>query len=50
MLLFIVMVSVIAVGLVAIALGQPPVIEIVAWNDDAERRMLREAKAHASWW
>ena len=51
MLFIIVMATVIAVGLAAIALAEPrqrP--EVVVWNDDAERRMLRERKLSAGWW
>ena len=52
MLLIIVMATVIAVGLAAIALAEPrhhrP--QIVAWNDEAERRVLRDRSAGAGWW
>ena len=51
MLLLIVMATIIAVGLAAIALGGPRrVPEVVAWNDEAERRMLRERKINTGWW
>jgi hypothetical protein len=51
MLLIIVMTTVVVIGLVAIALGEPRSRrEIVVWNDDAERRMLHDRKLHAGWW
>ena len=49
MLLIIVMATVVAVGLVAIALAEPHRPEVVVWNDEAERRLLRE-KFAAGWW
>jgi len=48
--LFIIMLAIIAVGLTAIMLAQPPRAEIVVWNDDAERRMLRERKISLRGW
>ena len=51
MLLLIVMSTVIAVGLAAIALAQPPRSpEVVVWNDEAERRLLREQRINTGWW
>jgi len=51
MLLIIVMATVIAVGLAAIALAEPRKhLEVVVWNDDAERRLLYDRKLHAGWW
>ena len=50
MVLFIVMTSVIVLGLIAIALGQPPHNETIVWNDDTERRLLRERKITVGWW
>jgi hypothetical protein len=50
MLLFILMLAIIAVGLAAIALAHPPRAHIVVWNDEAERRMLRERKITLRGW
>ncbi|GAC1616418.1 MAG: hypothetical protein NVS4B13_10260 [Candidatus Elarobacter sp.] len=51
MILFIVMSTIIAVALVAIALAEPRTRhETVVWNDEAERRLLRERKINAGWW
>ena len=52
MLLIIVMATVVAVGLVSIALAEPRRgrREVVVWNDDAERRLLYDRKLHAGWW
>jgi hypothetical protein len=50
MLLFIIMLTIVAGGLTAIALAHPPRAEIVVWNDDAERRMLRERKISLRGW
>ncbi len=50
MLLFLITIGVALGGLAAIALSQPTAAEIVVWNDDAERRMLRDAKVRAGWW
>ena len=51
MLLIIVMTTVV-VGLVAIALAEPRHAphQIIAWNDEAERRLLRDRKFSAGWW
>jgi hypothetical protein len=50
MLLIIVMATVVVIGLVAIALAEPrPRHETVVWNDESERRLLRE-KFAAGWW
>ncbi|HEV2738926.1 MAG TPA: hypothetical protein VGU66_10140 [Candidatus Elarobacter sp.] len=51
MLLIIVMTTVVIVGLPAIALAEPRhAHEIVVWNDEAERRLLRDRKFNAGWW
>ena len=51
MLLIIVMATVVAVGLAAIALAEPRQrYETVVWNDEAERRLLSDRKLHAGWW
>jgi hypothetical protein len=48
--LIIVMATVVVVGLIAIARAEPrPRYEIVVWNDESERRLLRE-KFAAGWW
>jgi hypothetical protein len=51
MLLLIVMATVIVAGLTAIALAQPRRLpQVVVWNDEAERRLLRERTFHTGWW
>ncbi|GAC1576468.1 MAG: hypothetical protein NVS3B7_09400 [Candidatus Elarobacter sp.] len=51
MVLLIVMVTVIFVGIAAIALAQPrQPHEIVVWNDETERRILRERTIHLGRW
>ena len=51
MLLIIVLSTIVAVGLAAIALAQPrPSDEIVVWSDDIERRLLREHPVRTGWW
>ena len=51
MLLMLVLATIVAVGLTAIALAEPRRgTEIVVWNDDAERRLLSEGKVRAGWW
>ena len=52
MLLIIVMTTVVIVGLAAIALAEPRHRrhEVVVWNDEAERRLLRDRKFNAGWW
>ncbi len=51
LILIIVMATVIVVGLTAIAFAEPRrAYEIVAWNDEAERRMVRERGTTAGWW
>ena len=52
MLLIIVMATVVAIGLAAIALAEPRPRrqEVVVWNDEAERRLLFDRKLHAGWW
>ncbi|HEX3551522.1 MAG TPA: hypothetical protein VHT53_14145 [Candidatus Elarobacter sp.] len=48
--LFIILAGIVLGGLAAIALSQPRSPEIIIWNDDAERRMLRDARVRAGWW
>jgi hypothetical protein len=51
MILLIVMATIVFVGLTAIALAEPrKATEIVAWNDDLERRLLREHETRNGWW
>jgi len=50
MLLFIVMTSIIVVGLIAIARAHPPRTNIVVWNDEAERRLLYDRKFTLRGW
>ena len=51
LILLIVLATVVIVGIAAIALAEPrPSYEIVAWNDEAERRLLRERKIDTGWW
>jgi hypothetical protein len=51
MILTIVMMTIVVVGLAAIALAEPrTTYETVVWNDDAERRLLRERKFDRGWW
>ena len=51
MIVFVVMSTIIVVGLAAMWLAQPSSHpEIVVWNDEAERRMLRERKVNTGWW
>lgn len=50
MILIIVMATIVLVGLTAIALAHPRSPEIVVWNDEAERRLLREQPVRAGWW
>ncbi len=51
MLLIIVMATVVAVGLVAVARAEPrPRYEAVIWNDATERRLLHERELHAGGW
>lgn len=51
MVLLIVMATIVFVGLTAIACAQPrSAQEIVVWNDDLERRMLRERTQRGGWW
>jgi hypothetical protein len=49
--LTIVMATIVIVGLVAIALAEPhPRTHFVVWNDETERRRLRERKIDTGWW
>jgi hypothetical protein len=51
MIVIIVLLTVVAVGLAAIALAEPrrsPYVEV--WNDEAERRLLRDGHAGGAWW
>ena len=50
MVLFIMMTSVIVLGLIAIALAHPSSGETIVWNDETERRLLRERKITVGWW
>ena len=50
MLLLLVLATIVAVGLTAIALAEPRRGEITVWNDEAERRLLHEGKVRAGWW
>jgi len=50
MLLLLLTLGIVCGGLAAIACAQPARAELLVWNDDAERRMLREAKVRAGWW
>jgi hypothetical protein len=50
MLLFIVMTSIIVIGLLAIALAHPPRVDLVVWNDELERQLLRERQNSVGWW
>jgi hypothetical protein len=51
LILLIVLATVVTAGLAAIALAEPRrSFEVVAWNDDFERRLLRERKIDAGWW
>jgi hypothetical protein len=47
--LLLVFTTVVAAGIAAIALAQPRPGEIVVWNDDAERRMLRDPRFGGGW-
>ncbi|HEX3463043.1 MAG TPA: hypothetical protein VHS78_03185 [Candidatus Elarobacter sp.] len=51
MLLIIVMATIVAVGLIAIALAHPRrAEELVVWNDATERRLLNERTVRLGWW
>lgn len=50
MILIIVMATIVLAGITAIALAHPRSQEIVVWNDEAERRLLREQPVRAGWW
>ena len=50
MLLFIVMSSIIGIAIVAMVLAHPARVEFVVWNDETERRLLRERKNTVGWW
>jgi hypothetical protein len=50
MILIIVMTTIVVVGLAAIALAEPKRSYAVVWNDEAERRLLRERKFDRGWW
>ncbi|HEY4441915.1 MAG TPA: hypothetical protein VGN14_15760 [Candidatus Elarobacter sp.] len=50
MLLFVLTLSIIVVGLLAIAHAHPSEPEITVWNDESERRLLRERKISVGWW
>ena len=49
--LIIVMTTIIIVGLLAIALAQPEKPrEILVWNDETERQLLRQRRIDGGWW
>ena len=49
--LFIVMTTIVIVGLVAIALAHPAQPrEIPFWNDETERQLLRQRRNNGGWW
>ena len=51
MILMLVLLTVVGVGLAAIALAEPrrsPYAGV--WNDETERRLLREGNARGNWW
>jgi hypothetical protein len=51
MILTLVLLTVVGVGLAAIALAEPrrsPYVGV--WNDETERRLLREGIARGNWW
>ena len=50
MVLLILTLSIILIGLVAIALSQPPNPDIPVWNDETERRLLNERKITIGRW
>ena len=50
MLFMIVLMTVIVVGLTAIALAEPRSSYEPPWSDDMERRLLRERKIDRGWW
>jgi hypothetical protein len=51
MLLTIVLATIVTAGLIAIALAHPHAADNGAvWNDEAERRMLRERTVRLGWW
>lgn len=51
MLLIIVMSTIVAVGLAAIALAHPRrTQDTIVWNDQAERRLLHEQTVRLGWW
>ncbi len=51
LLLLIALATIVIVGVVAIALAEPhATYENIAWNDEAERRLLRERKIASGWW
>ena len=49
--ILLVLTTIVIVGLAAIALAEPRrTYEVVVWNDEAERRLLRERRADTGWW
>ena len=51
MILTVLLLTVLAVGLAAIAFAKPrrsPYVDV--WSDEAERRLLREGIARGAWW
>ena len=51
LILLVILTTVVVVGLAAIALAEPRgTYDIAVWNDEAERRLLRERRVNAGWW
>jgi hypothetical protein len=51
MLLIIVAATIVAVGLIAVAIAHPGrANDVIVWNDAAERRLLHERTARPGWW
>jgi hypothetical protein len=49
--MFIIVVTTVVVGLIAIALAEPRArFEVVVWSDDIERRLVHERELHAGGW
>ncbi|MDB5027489.1 MAG: hypothetical protein JWO66_1178 [Candidatus Eremiobacteraeota bacterium] len=42
--------TIVIAGLAAIAWAEPRPSDFVVWNDETERRLLRERKIDAGWW
>jgi hypothetical protein len=50
LILFIVLATIVIAGLAAIAWAEPRPSDFIVWNDETERRLLRERKIDAGWW